>query len=76
VNSTLSSSLLLYKHYFFPARDHGIPQLNNYAQLIIDVTDVNDNIPNILITKVNGTYQDNQPIIFPECTPKGNTKYL
>ncbi len=59
----------------FLARDHGTPQLNNYAQLIIDVTDVNDNIPNILITEINGTNHHNQPIILPECTPKGTTLF-
>ncbi|CAF0782451.1 unnamed protein product [Adineta steineri] len=57
------------------ARDHGTPQLNNYAQLIIDVTDVNDNIPNILITEINGTHHNNQPISLPECTPKGTTLF-
>ena len=54
------------------ARDHGTPQLNNYAQLIVDVTDVNDNIPNILITEINGTHHQNQPIALPECTTTGN----
>ncbi len=63
--------LLLYNGFVFLARDHGIPQLNNYAQLIIDVTDVNDNIPNILITEINGTHHTNQPISLSECTPKG-----
>ncbi|CAF3652004.1 unnamed protein product [Rotaria sordida] len=57
------------------ARDHGIPQLSNYAQLIIDVTDVNDNVPNILITSINGTYYDNQPISLLECTPKGTSLF-
>ncbi|UJR37621.1 hypothetical protein I4U23_030318 [Adineta vaga] len=58
------------------ARDHGTPQLNNYAQLIIDVTDVNDNIPKILITEINGTRHDhNQPISLSECTPKGTSLF-
>jgi hypothetical protein len=57
--------------FYSLARDHGSPQLNNYAQLIIDVTDVNDNIPNILITEINGTHHHNQQINLPECTPKG-----
>ncbi|CAF5176733.1 unnamed protein product, partial [Rotaria sp. Silwood1] len=52
------------------AHDHGTPQLSNYAQLIIDVTDINDNIPNILITNINSTHYDNQPINLLECTPK------
>ncbi|CAF1663803.1 unnamed protein product, partial [Adineta ricciae] len=57
------------------ARDHGVPQLNNYAQLIIDVTDVNDNTPNILITEINGTRHDDQPISLSECTPKGTSLF-
>ncbi len=65
--------LLSFFSLSYVARDHGSPQLNNYAQLIIDVTDVNDNIPNILITEINGTNHHNQPIILPECTPKGNS---
>jgi hypothetical protein len=40
---------------------------------MIDVTDVNDNIPNILVTEINGTkHMDNDPISLPECTSKGN----
>ena len=38
---------------------------------MIDVTDVNDNIPQILLTEVNGTKHDAQPISLPECTPTG-----
>ncbi|CAF1670208.1 unnamed protein product, partial [Adineta ricciae] len=57
------------------ARDHGVPQLNNYAQLIIDVTDVNDNTPNILITEINGTHHNDQPISLFECTPKGTSLF-
>ena len=53
------------------ARDHGTPQLSNYAQLMIDVTDVNDNIPNILLTEINGTKHDDQPINLPECAATG-----
>ena len=53
------------------ARDHGIPQLNNYAQVIIDVTDVNDNAPDILLTQINGTKHESQPIDLSECSPKG-----
>lgn len=55
------------------ARDHGLPQLNNYAQLMIDVTDVNDNIPNILITEINGTKHTDQILLLSECTPTGKT---
>ncbi|CAF0781065.1 unnamed protein product [Rotaria sp. Silwood1] len=57
------------------AHDHGTPQLSNYAQLIIDVTDINDNIPNILITNINSTHYDNQPINLLECTPKGTSLF-
>ncbi len=53
------------------AYDHGVPQLNNYATLIIDVTDVNDHTPNVLLTEVNGTIMTNRLINLPECTLKG-----
>lgn len=73
----VQSYIIFYLSFFSSscsiARDHGTPQLNNYAQLIIDVTDVNDNIPNILITEINGTHHQDQPIVLPECTPKGNS---
>jgi hypothetical protein len=49
--------------------------LNNYAQLIIDVLDVNDNIPDILITEINGTHYNNQPISLLECTSKGTSLF-
>ncbi|CAF3481430.1 unnamed protein product [Rotaria sp. Silwood1] len=52
------------------ARDHGIPQLNNYATLIIDVTDVNDHVPNVLLTEVNGTIMNNYQINLSECISK------
>lgn len=40
------------------------------------MTDVNDNIPNILITEINGTHHQNQPIYLSECTPKGKEFHL
>jgi hypothetical protein len=49
-----------------------VPQLNNYATLIIDVTDVNDHTPNVLLTEVNGTIRHNRLINLPECTLKGS----
>ncbi|CAF2513640.1 unnamed protein product [Rotaria sp. Silwood2] len=52
------------------ARDHGIPQLNNYATLTIDVTDVNDHVPNVLLTEVNGTIMNNHQINLSECISK------
>ncbi|CAF1176800.1 unnamed protein product [Rotaria sordida] len=52
------------------AHDHGIPQLNNYATLIIDVTDVNDHVPNVLLTEVNGTIMNNYQINLSECISK------
>jgi hypothetical protein len=48
-----------------------VPQLNNYATLIIDVTDVNDHTPNVLLTQVNGTIMNNRLINLPECSIKG-----
>ena len=48
-----------------------MPQLNNYATLIIDVTDVNDHLPNVLLTEVNGTRMTDRLVSVPECTPKG-----
>ncbi|CAF3911494.1 unnamed protein product, partial [Rotaria sp. Silwood1] len=56
--------------YIYLARDHGIPQLNNYATLIIDVTDVNDHVPNVLLTEVNGTIMNNYQINLSECISK------
>jgi hypothetical protein len=47
-----------------------VPQLNNYATLIIDVTDVNDHTPNVLLTQVNGTIMTNRLINLPECSFK------
>ncbi|CAF3820347.1 unnamed protein product [Adineta steineri] len=52
------------------AHDNGMPQLNNYATLIIDVTDVNDHTPDVLLTEVNGTKTNNRLINLPECTLK------
>jgi len=52
-----------------------VPQLNNYATLIIDVTDVNDHTPNVLLTEVNGTIMNNHMINLPECTLKGKHKF-
>lgn len=55
----------------FLAHDNGVPQLNNYATLIIDVTDVNDHTPNVLFTRVNGTIMNNRLINLAECSVKG-----
>ncbi|CAF1588320.1 unnamed protein product [Rotaria magnacalcarata] len=52
------------------AHDHGIPQLNNYVTFIIDVTDVNDHVPNVLLAEVNGTLMDHHQINLPECKSK------
>ncbi|UJR08600.1 hypothetical protein I4U23_012859 [Adineta vaga] len=52
------------------AQDNGVPQLTNYATLIIDVTDVNDHSPDVLLTEVNGTKMNNRLINLPECTLK------
>ncbi|CAF3320753.1 unnamed protein product [Rotaria socialis] len=57
------------------AHDHGTPQLSNYAQLIIDITDINDNSPSILITNINGSHYDSQPISLSECAPKGTSLF-
>ena len=64
--------MVLLTFFEYLAYDHGVPQLNNYATLIIDVTDVNDHVPNILLTQVNGTIKNNHQIILPECISKGN----
>ncbi|CAF1654550.1 unnamed protein product, partial [Adineta ricciae] len=52
------------------AQDNGVPQMTNYATLIIDVTDVNDHSPDVLLTEVNGTKMNNRLINLPECTLK------
>jgi hypothetical protein len=69
-------SILLLSFCSFSAHDHGVPQLNNYATLTIDVTDVNDHTPNVLLTEVNGTIRSNRLINLPECTLKGITHSL
>lgn len=56
------------------ARDHGVPQLTNYATLIIDVTDVNDHVPNVLLTEVNGAIMNGHHINLSECISKGKKK--
>jgi len=58
--------LFLFLRYL--AHDNGVPQLNNYATLIIDVTDVNDHTPNVLLTQVNGSIMNNHLINLPECS--------
>ena len=67
----LTSSTLLILFINFLAQDNGVPQLTNYATLIIDVTDVNDHSPDVLLTEVNGTKMNNRLINLPECTLKG-----
>ncbi|CAF0931681.1 unnamed protein product [Didymodactylos carnosus] len=52
------------------AKDHGIPPLSDYVIVNINVTDVNDNQPQILLTKIDGTKVINS-LTFPECTPIG-----
>ena len=58
----------------FLAHDNGLPQLNNYATLIIDVTDVNDHTPNVLFTQVNGTIMNNRLINLAECSMQSKRK--
>lgn len=54
---------------FHSVQDHGVPQLTNYATFSLDVTDVNDHTPNVLLTQVNGSRMTNRLIHLPECAP-------
>lgn len=62
--------------FVFSAHDYGVSQLNNYATLIIDVTDVNDHTPTVLFTQVNGTIMNNRLINLPECSNQSKTIHL
>lgn len=74
--SYIKKTNLFFVSFVYVARDHGTPQLNNYAQLIIDINDINDNIPNILITDINGTQSNlKQSIRFSECLPKSSSLF-
>jgi len=61
-------SLSLLEQFFFLAHDYGVPQLTNYVTVQIDVTDVNDHTPNVLLTQVNGTLMNNRLFNLPECS--------
>lgn len=51
-------------------------QLNNYATLIIDVTDVNDHTPTVLFTQVNGTIMNSRSINLSECSIPSKRKTI
>lgn len=57
---------------FLSAEDNGQPRLKSYATLNIEVTDVNDCAPLIILTKLNHTSVNETSFHLSECFISGN----